>query len=97
MGFAHVSWFGATRFRTGGEPHPSMSLPPVEERVNRSNRKSGRFFVVGILLFLGISVPAHADPSVGISAGDTAWVLSSAALVMFMTPGLGLFYAGMVP
>jgi len=26
--------------------------------------------------------------------GDTAWVLSAAALVMFMTPGLGFFYAG---
>jgi ammonium transporter, Amt family len=28
--------------------------------------------------------------------GDTAWVLTSAALVMFMTPGLALFYGGMV-
>jgi ammonium transporter, Amt family len=28
--------------------------------------------------------------------GDTAWVLASAALVMFMTPGLALFYGGMV-
>jgi ammonium transporter, Amt family len=31
-----------------------------------------------------------------ISAGDTAWVLASAALVMFMTPGLALFYGGLV-
>ncbi len=31
-----------------------------------------------------------------ISAGDTAWVLMSAALVMLMTPGLALFYGGMV-
>ena len=31
-----------------------------------------------------------------ISAGDTAWVLISAALVMLMTPGLALFYGGMV-
>jgi len=31
-----------------------------------------------------------------ISSGDTAWVLASAALVMFMTPGLALFYGGMV-
>jgi Amt family ammonium transporter len=30
-----------------------------------------------------------------INTGDTAWVLASAALVMIMTPGLGLFYAGM--
>ena len=28
--------------------------------------------------------------------GDTAWVLISAALVLFMTPGLALFYGGMV-
>ena len=31
-----------------------------------------------------------------ISAGDTAFVLVSAALVLLMTPGLGLFYGGMV-
>ena len=40
--------------------------------------------------------------SVGISAdelnsGDTAWILTSTALVLFMTlPGLSLFYAGLV-
>ena len=32
----------------------------------------------------------------GINAGDTAWMLTSTALVLFMTIGLGLFYAGMV-
>ena len=31
-----------------------------------------------------------------IDTGDTAWVLISAALVFFMTPGLALFYGGMV-
>mmetsp|Transcript_18043 Transcript_18043/g.41278 ORF Transcript_18043/g.41278 Transcript_18043/m.41278 type:complete len:141 (+) Transcript_18043:356-778(+) len=31
-----------------------------------------------------------------ISAGDTAYVLISGALVLVMTPGLGLFYSGMV-
>ena len=30
------------------------------------------------------------------NAGDTAWVLISAALVLFMTPGLAFFYGGMV-
>ncbi|MGI8900386.1 MAG: ammonium transporter [Nocardioides sp.] len=29
-------------------------------------------------------------------SGDTAWVLTSAALVLLMTPGLALFYGGMV-
>jgi len=28
--------------------------------------------------------------------GDTAWVLTSAALVLLMTPGLAFFYGGMV-
>ncbi len=31
-----------------------------------------------------------------IDSGDTAWVLMSTALVMLMTPGLALFYGGMV-
>lgn len=31
-----------------------------------------------------------------IDTGDTAWILISAALVMLMTPGLALFYGGMV-
>lgn len=28
--------------------------------------------------------------------GNTAWVMMSMALVLFMTPGLAFFYAGMV-
>jgi Amt family ammonium transporter len=31
-----------------------------------------------------------------VDPGDTAWLLASAALVMFMTPGLALFYGGLV-
>jgi len=31
-----------------------------------------------------------------VNAGDTAWLLVSAALVLMMTPALALFYAGMV-
>jgi len=31
-----------------------------------------------------------------IDTGDTGWVLGSAALVLFMTPGLALFYGGLV-
>ncbi len=40
------------------------------------------------------SAPAAPPPAV--NAGDTAWLLVSAALVMLMTPGLALFYGGMV-
>jgi len=36
-------------------------------------------------------------PSTQINAGDTAWMLTSTALVLMMTvPGLALFYGGMV-
>ncbi|MBT5489071.1 MAG: ammonium transporter, partial [Halieaceae bacterium] len=41
-----------------------------------------------------MSAPAMAD---AISGADTAWMLTSTALVLFMTlPGLSLFYAGLV-
>ena len=39
---------------------------------------------------------AAAAQRVTINPGDTAWVLAAAALVLFMTPGLALFYGGMV-
>src|SRR5512142_2983496 len=37
---------------------------------------------------------SHVPPK--IDSGDTAWVLTSTALVMLMTPGLALFYGGLV-
>jgi Amt family ammonium transporter len=33
---------------------------------------------------------------IAIDSGDTAWLLIAAALVMLMTPGVALFYGGMV-
>jgi Amt family ammonium transporter len=33
---------------------------------------------------------------IAVNSGDTAWLLVSAALVMLMTPGVALFYGGMV-
>ena len=42
-------------------------------------------------------VPGIAAAQDELSAGNTAWMLTSTALVLFMTiPGLSLFYAGMV-
>ncbi len=34
-------------------------------------------------------------PETALNSGDTAWVLTSAALVLLMLPGLALFYGGM--
>lgn len=31
----------------------------------------------------------------GLSAGDTAWIITASALVLFMTPGLAFFYGGL--
>ena len=43
------------------------------------------------------AAPAAAAPPSPLNTGDTAWMLTSVALVLMMTiPGLGLFYAGMV-
>ena len=51
----------------------------------------------GGLLASGHVALAAAPPLDPLSAGDTAWMLTSSALVLMMTiPGLGLFYAGMV-
>jgi Amt family ammonium transporter len=41
------------------------------------------------------AVPALAADST-VNTGDTAWMLTSSALVLFMTPGLAFFYGGMV-
>src|SRR3989304_935789 len=38
----------------------------------------------------------HCKEETTINNGDPAWLLVSAALVLFMTPGLALFYGGMV-
>ncbi len=49
------------------------------------------------LAFLFAAVPAFAETAAaGVDTGDTAWVLLCAALVMLMTPGLAIFYGGMV-
>src|SRR5437870_4080010 len=48
-----------------------------------------------IASYFGGASAGNYDPTV-ISAGDTAWMLCSAALVMIMTPAVGFFYGGMV-
>lgn len=51
------------------------------------------------LLSLSLLVPsmAFAADTVAINSGNTAWILTATALVLFMTlPGLALFYGGLV-
>jgi Amt family ammonium transporter len=40
---------------------------------------------------------ASAQEAAAINGGDTAWMLVSTALVLFMTAGLAFFYGGLVP
>ncbi|WP_159999567.1 ammonium transporter [Roseomonas sp. 18066] len=50
-----------------------------------------------LLPTLLMAAPAFAQEEATVNAGDTAWMLTSTALVLMMTiPGLALFYAGMV-
>ena len=59
---------------------------------------------VGLMILLLVSLPTlifaqDAEPAAAaeINAGDTAWILTATALVLFMMiPGLALFYAGLV-
>jgi ammonium transporter, Amt family len=70
------------------------------------DRRLYRIFAA-LLLSLAVFVPlaalaqeavpvAAATPAAKIDSGDTAWILISTALVMLMTPGLAMFYGGMV-
>ncbi len=45
---------------------------------------------------MGVSSAFDPNKTGGINSGDNAWILASSALVLFMTPGLAFFYAGMV-
>ncbi len=54
----------------------------------------GQFFTAGLLLL--VAGAAWAEEAT-LNAGNTAWILTSTALVLFMTlPGLALFYGGLV-
>ncbi len=54
------------------------------------------WFATAVVVLLA-AVPALAADASTINSGDTAWLLTSSALVLLMTaPGLALFYGGMV-
>lgn len=52
--------------------------------------------IVSILALFFDGTPSKAISTEGIDSGDTAWMLVASALVLIMTPGLALFYGGMV-
>lgn len=55
---------------------------------------STKYFVATLLLLL---LPSMASAQDALNGANTAWILTSTALVLFMTlPGLALFYGGLV-
>lgn len=61
---------------------------------------TSRKFFTSALLFLSTTasiLAEEAEPIASTNSGDTAWILTATALVLFMTmPGLALFYGGLV-
>jgi Amt family ammonium transporter len=58
--------------------------------------KAGKLMSLAALAILA-STPAFAQEGGGLNGANTAWILTSTALVLFMTlPGLALFYGGLV-
>ena len=55
-----------------------------------------RSLLLSCLLISTLLAGAASAEEVAINAADNAWVLISAALVLIMIPGVGLFYGGMV-
>jgi Amt family ammonium transporter len=61
-------------------------------KMKKINSLLNRLVSAAALLFLPVIV--HAD---ALDTGDTSWIMTSTALVLFMTlPGLALFYGGLV-
>jgi Amt family ammonium transporter len=63
----------------------------------RIARSTGSVLSGAVAVLLTSLDPAMAQDAGQLDSGDTAWMLTATALVLFMTiPGLSLFYAGMV-
>ncbi len=55
-------------------------------------RKFSYIFILMFVLMIVSSQMAWAEDVV--DTGDNAWILTSSALVLLMTPGLAFFYGG---
>ncbi|ETX03479.1 MAG: hypothetical protein ETSY2_33340 [Candidatus Entotheonella gemina] len=63
----------------------------------KTQRQRAMPWLAGLLAMAGAPSMAWAQEAAQVSAGDTAWVLTSSVLVLMMiVPGLALFYGGLV-
>jgi Amt family ammonium transporter len=74
-----------------------LSFPVVRNAAKRLQLAIGRTAAPLTLWAVLNAGNAHAQAAAPtLNSGDTAWMLMSSALVLLMTPGLALFYGGMV-
>ena len=65
--------------------------------LKRTGSGAARHAIAALAALALATTSAHAADGSTINSGDTAWLLTSTALVLFMMiPGLALFYAGLV-
>ncbi|MDX2232655.1 MAG: ammonium transporter [Leptolyngbyaceae cyanobacterium bins.349] len=89
--------------------HSLTQLLKIERPSARSRSRAKLFLAfclpIALLALVGLLTGPLAQTAIAqaptadvskINAGDTAWMLMSAALVLFMTPGLAFFYGGLV-
>jgi len=80
----------------------SAAIVLAEEQTNPASSIAGATEQAKPAQVASAPSPASAPPAqspaapLKVDTGDTAWILTSAALVLLMTPGLALFYGGMV-
>jgi Amt family ammonium transporter len=68
-----------------------------EKKMNVSKRLAGGLFAVSLAALAFATDALAQTPAPKLDTGDTAWMLTSTALVLLMTiPGVALFYGGMV-
>lgn len=77
---------------------PSLSIAHLKPRVPSSlASRASAIVLAGLPLAALIALPDTSFAADELDTGDTAWILTSTALVLFMTiPGLALFYGGLV-
>ena len=68
---------------------------PSEQHWIRSQQIAQKI-AIAVALIGGRAAYAQASATSSLNSGDTAWMLMASALVLLMTPGLALFYGGMV-
>jgi Amt family ammonium transporter len=91
--------FGSAVFRTPNKEAEVIAPEYADPVCNAREGRRGKHWL-GLIgratLLCLLAVPAAAQDA-ALDTGDTAWILVSTALVLFMTiPGLALFYGGLV-